>query len=51
MVEKLAITSLPQAFEMIKQMNLSGDGWGSDYRVAGRRAVKVILEGADAGLD
>jgi hypothetical protein len=36
---------------MIKQMNLSGDGWKSDYRVAGRRAVKGILEGVDAGLD
>jgi tetratricopeptide (TPR) repeat protein len=45
MAKKLVITSLPQAFESIKQMNLSGSEWESDYRVAGRRALQRILEG------
>jgi putative transposase len=45
MKKKLLITSLPQAFEMVKQMNLSGGEWEADYRVAGRRALQWILEG------
>jgi len=45
MKKKLMITSLPQAFEMVKQMNLSAGEWESDYRVAGRRALQGILEG------
>jgi hypothetical protein len=36
MEQKLMITSLPQAFQMIKEMNVSGE-WYSDYREAGRR--------------
>jgi hypothetical protein len=37
------IRSLPQAFEVIKDMNLSW-GWESDYRRAGRDAVAEILQ-------
>jgi len=49
MEKKLVITSLPQAFEMVKQMNFSGDEWESDYRVAGRQALRGILEGQMRG--
>jgi len=45
MKKKLVISSLPQAFEMVKQMNLSGGEWEVDYRVAGRCALQGILEG------
>jgi putative transposase len=48
MEQKLMITSLPQAFEMIKEMNLSAE-WDSDYREAGRRALREILEGQMRG--
>ncbi len=44
MEKTLVITSLPQAFEMVKQMNLSGGEWESDYRVAGWQALQGILE-------
>ena len=37
------IWSLPQAFEVIKQMNLTTE-WDSDYRSAAREAVVRILE-------
>jgi hypothetical protein len=37
------IRSLPQAFEVIKQMELSA-GWESDYRFAAREALVRILE-------
>jgi len=37
------INSLPRAYQVIKEMNLS-EGWESDYRVAGRDAVRNILE-------
>ena len=37
------IQSLPQAFEVIKQMNLT-PGWDSDYRFAARNALVRILE-------
>ena len=37
------IQSLPQAFEVIKQMNLT-PGWNSDYRFAARNALARILE-------
>lgn len=39
----LLIESLPQAFRMIKQMNLSPE-WDSDYRTAARQALRDILE-------
>lgn len=38
------IRSLPQAYEVIKGMDLTPD-WESDYRQAGRAALKDILEG------
>jgi hypothetical protein len=41
---RVVIESLPQAFRIIKEMNLSAEGWESDYRVAGRDAVRAILE-------
>ena len=44
MKQELIISSLPQAFDLVKQMGLSDD-WESDYRVGGRRAVQEILEG------
>lgn len=43
MEQGLVIRSLPQAFEMVKQMGLS-DEWESDYRVGGRRALEGIFE-------
>jgi len=48
MEQKLMITSLPQAFQMIKEMNLSTE-WDSDYREAGRRALQEILQGQMRG--
>ena len=39
------IESLPQAFEVIKQMQDQGYDWGEDYRCAGRDALVDILEG------
>ncbi len=45
------IESLPEAFEMIKQMRAEGLEWGEDYRCAGREAVAGILERrTDGGL-
>ena len=44
MEQRLVIRSLPQAYEVIKGMDLSG-GWESDYRDAARDALKKILEG------
>ncbi len=41
----IVITSLPQAFSVIKEMNLDTDQNESDYRTAGRRALETILEG------
>jgi transposase-like protein len=44
MKQELIISSLPQAFDVVKQMGLSDDR-ESDYRVGGTRALKEILEG------
>src|SRR4030042_1887323 len=44
MRKEIVIESLPQAFRIIKEMNLATEGWESDYRVAGREAVRAILE-------
>lgn len=44
MESRVVINSLPQAYQVIKEMNLSVEGWESDYRVAGRDAVRAILE-------
>ena len=41
----VVIDSLPQAYEVIKEMNLDNDHWESDYRSAGRRSLEAILEG------
>jgi transposase-like protein len=41
----MTIESLPQAFEVIKQMQDQGYDWGEDYRCAGRDALADILEG------
>ena len=38
------IRSLPQAFEVIKGMDLSA-GWDCDYRQSAREALKSSLEG------
>jgi len=40
----LVIRSLPQAFEVIKGMDLTV-GWDSDYRQSARGALKEIIEG------
>jgi len=42
-VSQSYIWSLPQAYEVIKQMNLSPE-WDSDYRFAARQALAEILE-------
>jgi len=39
----VVITSLPQAYHVIKEMNL--DTEEADYRGAGRQALEAILEG------
>jgi putative transposase len=44
MESRVVINSLPQAFQVIKEMNLATEGWESDYRVAGRDALRVIVE-------
>jgi transposase-like protein len=44
MRHKVVITSLPQAYEVIKEMNLDFDQQDSDYRRAGRRSIEMILE-------
>jgi transposase-like protein len=38
------ITSVDEAYGIIKEMNDQGYEWGEDYRVSGRQALKVILE-------
>ncbi len=45
MPRTMTIESLPQAFEVIKQMQDQGYDWGEDYRCAGRDALADILEG------
>jgi len=40
----VVIESLPQAFEIIKEMNSSPTEWESDYRQAGRQVLGQILE-------
>ena len=43
MKQELIIRSLPQAFDLVKQIGLSED-WDAGYRVSGRRALGEILE-------
>ncbi len=38
------IRSLPQTFEMIKEMEAQGHEFGGDYREAGRRGLVGVLE-------
>jgi transposase-like protein len=45
MRHSIVINSLPQAFKVIKEMNLDHDQDDSDYRKAGRRSLATILEG------
>jgi putative transposase len=45
MRHKVVINSLPQAYEVIKEMNLDNDHWDTDYRSAGRHSLETILEG------
>jgi len=45
MRKEIVIETLPQAFEVIKEMDLILEGWESDYRVAGRDALRAIVEG------
>jgi putative transposase len=45
MRHSIIIDSLPQAFKVIKEMNLNTDQDDSDYRTAGRRSLETILEG------
>jgi transposase-like protein len=44
MEQRLVIRSLPQAYEVIKGMDLAY-GWEGDYRQSAREALKEILEG------
>lgn len=41
----VVVESLPQAFEIIKEMNNCFGEWGLDYREASRKALSQILEG------
>ena len=43
MPQRVTIESLPQAFEVIKQMQDQGYDWGEDYRCAGRDALADII--------
>ena len=43
MPQTATIRSLPQAFEVIKQMEADGCEWGEDYRAAGRDALADII--------
>ena len=45
MPQTATITSLPEAFEMIKEMRADGLEWGADCWPVGRKAVAEILEG------
>jgi putative transposase len=39
------ITNVSRAYEVIKEMRLQGFEWSDDYRLHGRAAVKMVLEG------
>ena len=43
MEQRLVISSLPQAYEMVKQMGFC-DEWESDHRVYGRKAIVEVFE-------
>lgn len=44
MPQRATIESIPQAFEMLKQMRAQELEWGEDYRRAGAAALKGVLE-------
>ena len=43
--QAVTITSLPQAFEVVKEMQAEGLEWGEGYRPLGRQALVEIIEG------
>lgn len=45
MGHSVVIGSLPEAFKVIKEMNLDADQGEWDYRAAGRQSLERILEG------
>ncbi len=45
MPQSATINSLPEAFEVIKAMELQEYDCGEDYRAAGRAALAEILQG------
>ena len=52
MPQAVTIESLPEAFEVIKEMQAEGYSWGEDYRPAGRAALARTLEdGMAVSLD
>ncbi len=40
------LRSLPQAYKVIKEMQLTDEAWESEYRQAARVAIKRVIEGA-----
>ena len=52
MPQRATIESIPQAFQMLKQMRAQEIEWGEDYRRAGALALKGVLErGMAARID
>lgn len=45
MPQAVTITSLPEAFAVVKAMQAQGLEWGEGYRPLGRQAIAAILEG------
>ena len=45
MPQAVTIRSLPQAIQVIKEMEADGYEWGEDYRCAGGLALADILQG------
>ena len=45
MPQIVTIRSLPEAFNVIKEMQADGCEWGEDYRGAGREALAEIIQG------
>ena len=43
--QAVTIESLPQAFEVVKEMQADGLDWGEGYRPLGRQALVEIIEG------
>jgi len=52
MKECVAIRSMDQAYDIIRQLELKGYEWGEDYRPKGREFLKFVLEQQmDLGVD